>query len=139
MATSNGNDLAGRVLAGRYRLLAPIGTGASGRVYAADDIRLRRRVAVKVLHSGLAEDAGFLRRFRAEAQIAASLHHPHVMTVYDWGEDDGVPFMVLELLKGGSLRALLDDGARLTPAQAAHVGRQVVAALRYAHGRGLDH
>ncbi len=132
-------DLVGRVLAGRYRLLAPIGAGGSGRVYLADDIRLRRRVAVKVLHSGLAEDAGFLRRFRAEAQIAASLHHPHVMAVYDWGEDDGVPFMVLELLKGGSLRGLLDTGARLTPQQSVHVGRQVAAALRYAHTRGLVH
>ncbi len=132
-------DLVGRVLAGRYRLLAPIGAGGSGRVYLADDIRLRRRVAVKVLHSGLAEDAGFLRRFRAEAQIAASLHHPHVMAVYDWGEDEGVPFMVLELLKGGSLRGLLDTGARLTPQQSVHVGRQVAAALRYAHTRGLVH
>jgi serine/threonine-protein kinase len=132
-------DLVGRVLNGRYRLLAPIGAGASGRVYLADDVRLRRRVAVKVLHGGLAEDGGFLRRFRAEAQMAAALHHPHVMAVYDWGEDDGIAFMVLELLKGGSLRALLDDGTRLTPEQAAHVGRQVAAALAYAHGRGIVH
>jgi len=132
-------DLVGRVLAGRYRLLAPVGAGASGRVLLADDVRLRRRVAVKVLHTGLAEDAGFLRRFRAEAQMAAALHHPHVMAVYDWGEDEGVPFMVVELLKGGSLRGLLDTGARLSPAQVAHVGRQVAAALRYAHDRGLVH
>src|SRR6185436_11685831 len=106
-------DLVGRVLNGRYRLLAPVGAGASGRVYLADDVRLRRRVAVKVLHGALADDGGFLRRFRAEAQMAAALHHPHVMAVYDWGEDDGVPFMVLELLKGGSLRGLLDTGERL--------------------------
>jgi len=139
MAHSTLVDLVGRVLAGRYRLLAPIGSGSSGRVYLADDVRLRRRVAVKVLHGGLADDAGFLRRFRAEAQMAAALHHPHVMAVYDWGEDDGVPFMVLELLKGGSLRGLLDAGPRLTPAQAAHVGRQVAAALGYAHARGLVH
>jgi len=139
MAHSALVDLVGRVLAGRYRLLAPIGAGGSGRVYLADDIRLRRRVAVKVLHSGLAEDVAFLRRFRAEAQIAASLHHPHVMAVFDWGEDDGVPFMVLELLKGGSLRGLLDAGARLTPQQSVHVGRQVAAALRYAHTRGIVH
>ena len=97
-------DLVGRVLAGRYRLLGSIGAGAGGRVYAADDVRLRRRVAVKVLHAGLSDDMGFLRRFRTEAQLAASLHHPNVMAVYDWGEDDGIPFMVLELLEGGSLR-----------------------------------
>ncbi len=132
-------DLVGRVLAGRYRLLGSIGAGAGGSVYAADDVRLRRRVAVKVLHAGLSDDAGFLRRFRTEAQLAASLHHPNVMAVYDWGEDDGIPFMVLELLEGGSLRGMLDAGIRLTPSQAAHVGRQVAAALEYAHGRGLVH
>jgi serine/threonine-protein kinase len=138
MAISGVADLTGRVLAGRYRLLTPIGAGASGRVYIADDVRLRRRVAVKVLHAALADDAGFLRRFRAEAQVAASLHHPNVMTVYDWGDDD-VPFMVLELLRGGSLRGLLDSGTHLSPAQAVHVGRQVTAALEYAHARGLVH
>ena len=138
MALSGVADLVGRVLAGRYRLLAPIGTGASGRVYVADDVTLRRKVAVKVLHSALADDAGFLRRFRTEAQLAASLHHPNVMAVYDWG-DDGVPFMVLELLEGGSLRGMLDHERRLSPAQAAHVGRQVAAALEYAHSRGLVH
>jgi serine/threonine-protein kinase len=131
-------DLTGRVLASRYRLLAPIGAGASGRVYVADDVKLRRRVAIKVLHAALAEDAGFIRRFRAEAQVAASLHHPNVMAVYDWGDDD-VPFMVLELLTGGSLRSLLDSGARLTVSQAVHVGRQVTGALEFAHARGVVH
>ncbi|MEX1006953.1 MAG: PASTA domain-containing protein [Acidimicrobiia bacterium] len=138
MAISGVADLTGRVLAGRYRLLTPIGAGASGRVYVADDVRLRRRVAVKVLHLALADDAGFLRRFRSEAQVAASLNHPNVMAVYDWGDDD-LPFMVLELLRGGSLRGLLDTGERLTPAQAIHVGRQVTAALEYAHVRGIVH
>jgi len=138
MAISGVADLTGRVLAARYRVLAPIGAGASGRVYVADDVRLRRRVAVKVLHAGLADDRGFLRRFRTEAQVAASLHHPNIMAVYDWGDDD-VPFMVLELLQGGSLRGLLDAGARCTPAQSVHIGRQVTAALEYAHARGIVH
>ncbi len=138
MATNGANDLAGRVLASRYRLLAPIGTGASGRVYAAEDIRLRRRVAVKVLHAALAEDSGFLRRFRAEAQVAASLHHPNIMAVYDWGEDEQ-PFMVVELLEGGSLRTMLDRGNLLSIAQAARIGRDVAAALDYAHSRGIVH
>jgi serine/threonine-protein kinase len=138
MAGSSVADLAGRVLADRYRLLAPIGTGASGRVYVAEDTRLRRRVALKVLHAALADDAAFLRRFRAEAQVAASLNHRHIVTVYDWGEDD-VPFLVLELLEGGSLRAMLDEGHRLSPAQAARVGHDVASALEYAHARGIVH
>jgi eukaryotic-like serine/threonine-protein kinase len=138
MALAGLTDLVGRVLADRYRLLAPIGAGASGRVYVAADVRLRRRVAVKVLHEALADDAGFLRHFRAEAQLAASLHHPNIMGVYDWGEDQ-VPFMVLELLPGGSLRGMLDEGMRLTPSQAAYVGEQVADALSYAHARRLVH
>ena len=125
------SDLAGRVLAGRYLLHGAVGTGASGRVYVAEDTRLRRRVAVKVLHAALAEDAAFLRRFRAEAQLAAALHHPHIVTVHDWGDDD-VPFMVLELLEGGSLRSMLDQSNLLTVSQAARVGRDVASALEYA-------
>jgi eukaryotic-like serine/threonine-protein kinase len=132
------SDLAGRVLAGRYLLHGAVGTGASGRVYLAEDTRLKRRVAVKVLHAALAEDSAFLRRFRAEAQLAASLHHPHIVTVHDWGDDD-VPFMVLELLEGGSLRAMLDQGSYLTVSQAARVGRDVASALDYAHARGVLH
>lgn len=139
MASPAVADLAGRVLAERYRLLAPIGAGASGRVYVADDIRLRRRVAVKALHGALADDPGFLRRFRNEARHAAALHHPNIVAVYDWGEDGGLPFMVLELLRGGSLRALVDAGGRLSPSQAALVGRQVAEALHYAHRQGLIH
>lgn len=132
------SDLAGRVLQGRYRLVSTIGAGAGGRVYAADDTQLSRRVAVKVLHDALASDNGFLRRFRAEAQVAASLNHPNIVTLHDWGED-GLPFMVMELLTGGSLRTLLDSGVRLTPAQAARVGTEAANALAYAHARGLIH
>lgn len=131
-------ELPGRVLSGRYLLHGAIGTGASGRVYVADDQRLRRRVAVKVLHAGLADDAAFLRRFRAEAQLAASLRHPNIVTVYDWGEDE-MPFMVLELLEGGSLRSMLDQGTLLTVPQAARVGRDVASALEYAHSRDVLH
>ncbi|MGO9875877.1 MAG: protein kinase domain-containing protein [Acidimicrobiia bacterium] len=130
--------LPGRVLSGRYLLHGAIGTGASGRVYVADDQRLRRRVAVKVLHAALADDAAFLRRFRAEAQLAASLRHANIVTVYDWGQDE-VPFMVLELLEGGSLRSMLDQGTLLSVSQAARVGRDVASALEYAHTRDVLH
>lgn len=139
MATSRIVDHVGRVLGNRYRLLAPIGTGASAHVFLADDVALRRRVAVKVLHPALAEDESFLKRFRAEAQAAAALNHPHVMRVYDWGEADDGPYLVLEHLGGGSLRDLLDRGRLLTPAQTAQIGLQAARALEYAHRRGLVH
>jgi serine/threonine-protein kinase len=132
------DDLVGKVLGGRYRLVAPIATGSSARVFLADDAILRRRVAVKVLHTALAEDDLFLRRFRAEAQAVAALNHPHVMAVYDWGNDD-VPYLVSEFLGGGSLRRMLDAGHRLTASQALLVGLEAARGLEYAHKRGIIH
>ena len=132
-------DQIGRVLGGRYRLVAPLGTGASAHVYVADDVKLRRRVAVKVLHPALAQDETFLRRFRAEAQSAAALRHPHVLQVFDWGEDEDGPWLVLEYLSGGSLRDMLDRNARLSPSQALLIGLQAAQGLEYAHRRGLVH
>ncbi|HEX4868011.1 MAG TPA: PASTA domain-containing protein [Acidimicrobiales bacterium] len=132
-------DQIGRVLSGRYRLIAPLGTGASAQVYLADDVRLRRRVAVKILHAALADDETFLRRFRAEAQSAAALSHPNIVAVYDWGEDGGSPYIVTEHLGGGSLRSILDEGGRLTPSQALLVGLEATRALDYAHRRGFVH
>lgn len=139
MASTRIADHLGRVLGGRYRLLAPIGTGASAHVFLADDVRLRRRVAVKILHPALADDEAFLRRFRAEAHAAAALNHPHIMAVFDWGEEADGPYLVSEYLGGGSLRAMLDRGHRLSPSQALLVGLEAGRALAYAAGRGLVH
>lgn len=139
MATSRIAESVGRVLGDRYRLTRPLGVGASANVFAAEDVKLRRRVAVKVLHPALAGEEAFLRRFRAEARAVASLRHPNILRVYDWGEDGGSPYLVMELLEGGSLRALLDRGARLSTAQAAAVGADAARALDYAHRQGLVH
>ena len=136
---STTTDSIGRVLARRYRIESALGSGTSATVYAAWDVVLQRRVAIKVLHPGLAGDTVFLRRFRYEAQSAAPLTHPHVLSVYDWGEDDRGPFLVLEYLGGGSLRDLLDNGRRVSVAQAAALGVQAAEALAYAHGRGFVH
>ncbi len=132
-------DAIGRVLGDRYRLVTPVGTGASAHVYLAEDVTLDRRVAIKLLHPALAGDAAFLKRFRAEARAVAALNHPNVLQVYDWGEQDGQPYLVTEFLAGGSLRQLLDAGGRFTPSQAVHVGLEATAALDYAHRRGIVH
>lgn len=132
-------DEIGRVLGGRYRLLSPLGAGASAQVYLADDVRLRRRVAVKILHAGLADDESFLRRFRAEAQAAAALSHPHIVAVYDWSGDEATPYLVTEYLSGGSLRSILDSGHRLSPSQALVVGLEAARALDHAHRQGFVH
>ncbi len=132
------DDQLGRVLDDRYRLVAAIGAGASAHVFLADDTRLRRRVAVKLLHESLAADTMFLRRFEAEARLVAGLNHPHIMAVHDWGHQ-GVPYLVTEYLSGGSLRRMLDEGVRLTPSQTLVIGLEAARALDYAHRRGLVH
>jgi beta-lactam-binding protein with PASTA domain len=133
------SDSIGRVLGKRYRLLSALGTGASAHVFLAEDVSLQRHVAVKVLLPGLATDESFLKRFRAEARSVASLNHPHVLRVFDWGDDADGPYLVLEYLGGGSLRDLLDRGDHLSHSQAASLGTEVAQGLAYAHARGLVH
>jgi eukaryotic-like serine/threonine-protein kinase len=133
------SDSIGRVLGKRYRLLSALGTGASAHVYLAEDVSLQRHVAVKVLQPGLATDEAFLKRFRAEARSVASLNHPHVLRVFDWGDDTDGPYLVLEYLGGGSLRDMLDRDVRLSHSQAAQLGTEVAQGLAYAHARGLVH
>jgi serine/threonine-protein kinase len=132
-------DSIGRVLGGRYRLVTALGTGASAHVYLADDVSLHRRVAIKILHPALAGDSAFLKRFRAEARAVAALNHPNILQVYDWGEQEDEPYLVLEYLAGGSLRQVFDTGVLLTPEQAVQVGIEAAAGLDYAHRRGLIH
>ena len=139
MSTSQLTDLVGRVLSDRYRLLAPIGRGASARVFLAEDPQLRRRVAIKILHESAMGDAKFLKRFKAEALAAAALNHPNVMHVYDSGLDGDLPYLVCEYLAGGSLRGMIDAGRLLTPSQALLVGLDAARGLDYAHRQGFVH
>jgi beta-lactam-binding protein with PASTA domain/tRNA A-37 threonylcarbamoyl transferase component Bud32 len=129
----------GRVLGNRYRLVAALGSGAFAHVFLGEDMVLQRRVAVKVLQPALARDDAFLRRFRAEARSVAALNHPHVLRVFDWGEGEDGPYLVLEYLEGGSLFDMLARGRRLSPGQAARIGAQAADGLAYAHARGIVH
>ena len=129
----------GAVLSGRYVLLDLVGQGGSGVVYLGRDLSLGRKVAVKLLHEGLSADKAFIRRFHAEAKAAASLNHPSIVRVFDWGEAEGSPFLVFEFLQGGTLRHYLDQGGRLNISQGARVGHEIAQALSYAHARGYVH
>ncbi len=129
----------GRVLGNRYRLVAALGSGASAHVFLAEDMVLQRRVAVKVLQPALVRDEAFLRRFRAEARAVAALNHPHVLRVFDWGEGEDGPYLVIEYLEGGSLFDMLARGRMLSLGQAARVGAQAADGLAYAHARGIVH
>jgi eukaryotic-like serine/threonine-protein kinase len=123
--------------AGRYRLLYRLGTGGMADVWAAEDSMLGRRVALKFLLPRYAEDEQFVERFRREAAAAAGLQHPNVVSVYDRGEHDGVPFIAMEYVEGASLKDLIERG--LSVDEAVEITRQVLAGARFAHSKGIIH
>ncbi|MGW5451543.1 serine/threonine-protein kinase [Nocardia sp. NPDC003979] len=132
-----------RLIAGRYRLTDPIGTGAMGVVWRATDIRLRRTVAVKqvLLAPGLTGTQALEAKLRAmrEGRIAARLHHPNAITVFDVAEEDGQPWLVMEYMNAPSLAVKISGGATLSPIEVAGIGAQAAAALSAAHDAGIMH
>ncbi len=135
----SGQATAAQIIAGRYRIAARIGSGGMGEVFRARDQVLGRTVAIKVLPEELAARPGFVERFRAEAKAAARLSHPNAVQVHDWGADEGSYFMVMEYVRGRTLREVLAARGRVEPAQAAAIIGQLLAALDAAHGSGLVH
>jgi serine/threonine protein kinase len=128
----------GTVLTGRYRLDAQLASGGMAQVWRGTDEVLRRSVAVKILHPHLAADETFVARFRQEAIAVAKLSHPAIVSVYDTCSDNGVQAIVMELVRGQTLRHRLDAGS-LEPWLAANVAAQVAGALDVAHQSGLVH
>src|SRR5699024_8830595 len=130
------------VLGGRYRLGRILGTGGMAEVFLAEDTRLHRTVAVKVLRSDLARDSSFQERFRREAHSAAALNHPSIVAVYDTGEeqqstitgaDVTIPYIVMEYVQGRTLREVIDPEHPLPPAQAGEIMAALLSALEYSH------
>lgn len=132
-----------RVIAGRYRLLSPLGEGGMGTVWRARDEVLQREVAVKEVRApaGLLESEieRMYARLEREAWAAARISHRNVVTVYDVAMEDGRPWIVMELVRGIALSDLLDAEGPLDPQRAAHIGAEVLAALRAAHEAGVLH
>lgn len=126
------------LLGDRYKLGEMIGTGGMADVYIAEDTRLARQVAVKVLRSDLARDPSFVARFRKEALAAAALNHPGIVAVYDSGEDPA-PYIVMELISGHTLRELIHKGERVPLKRALEIGEGILAALEYSHQSGIVH
>ena len=127
------------VVGGRYRVERVLGDGAMAKVVLAEDGELGRQVAVKLLDEQLAGDAAFRARFAREARVAASISHPNVVAVYDVGEADGRPFIVMEHVEGLTLDERLRREGALAPAEVCRIGRQVCAGLEHAHAAGLVH
>ncbi len=133
------DPLIGRVLDGRYRVGPRIARGGMATVYEATDLRLDRVCALKVMHAGLGDDDDFAARFVREARAAARLSHPHVVSVFDQGDDDGTLFLAMEYVPGHTLRDLLRSSAPLAPARALALLDPVLSALAAAHHAGLVH
>jgi beta-lactam-binding protein with PASTA domain/tRNA A-37 threonylcarbamoyl transferase component Bud32 len=133
------DPLIGRLVDGRYRVRARIARGGMATVYVATDLRLERRVALKVMHGHLSDDAVFQSRFIQEARAAARLADPHVVNVFDQGQDDGIAYLVMEYLPGITLRELLREQKRLSVAQTISIMDATLSGLAAAHRAGIVH
>jgi eukaryotic-like serine/threonine-protein kinase len=124
---------------GRYRILRKLGSGGMANVYLAEDEDLGRRVAIKILSERYANDESFNERFRREAKSAASLSHPNIVSIYDRGEADGIPYIAMEVIEGRSLKELILTRGPLPLATAIDYTHQILDALRFAHRNGIIH
>src|SRR5437870_2742369 len=131
--------LAGRVFSNRYAIQRELAQGGMAEVYLAHDQLLNRPVALKALFPEYAREPSFVERFRREAQAAANLNHPNIVAIYDWGQEDGTYFIVMEYVEGRVLRDLIRSEAPLDPNQAAEITAEIASALAFAHRNGVVH
>ena len=139
MDTTLADPLAGRLLDGRYQVEAQVALGGMATVYSAIDIRLDRRVALKVMHGDLARDEDFVSRFIGEAKSVARLSHPNVVAVFDQGRDGLYPYLAMEYLPGRTLRNLLAERGRFAPGEALPIMVPLLSGLAAAHTAGIVH
>ncbi|WIB01352.1 Stk1 family PASTA domain-containing Ser/Thr kinase [Curtobacterium sp. MCBA15_012] len=139
MTTNATDPMIGRMIDQRYRVRSRIARGGMATVYLATDVRLERRVAIKIMHGHLADDQAFRERFIQEARSAARLSHPNLVGVYDQGAEDDTAYIVMEYIPGITLRDLLQEHHALTPEQATDILRAVLAGLASAHRAGIVH
>jgi WD40 repeat protein len=137
LAPAERPDELGRL--GAYRVLKVLSMGGMGMVFEAEDVGLGRRVALKLLKPALAASPSARKRFRREARAAAAIQHDHIVTIYQEGEECGIPFLAMQLLAGESLDSRLRREGRLPVAEVVHIGREIAEGLAAAHGQGLIH
>ena len=132
-------DLIGRSIAGRYEIIEKAGNGGMATVYKAKDMVLNRFVAVKVLKEEFTTDEEFIRRFNVEAQSAAGLTHPNIVSVYDVGHEDGIYFIVMELIQGKTLKQIINEEGALPWKWSVNIAMQIASALEVAHKNNIVH
>src|SRR5438477_520287 len=124
-----------RVYSGRYEIVQHLARGGMAEVFLARDLLLDRPVALKVLFPEFATDRSFVERFRREARSAANLSHPNIVSIYDWGEEEGTYFIVMEYVEGRTLRQMIREDGPIPPRRAAEIGADIAAAVAYQHVR----
>jgi serine/threonine-protein kinase len=129
----------GTLIDGRYKVLSRLGSGGMADVFLAEDEQLGRKVALKLLHRRFAADPGFVERFRREAQSAAGLQHPNVVSTYDRGSFEDTYYIAMEYLPGRTLKQLIRQEAPIAPPRAIDIAVQILKAARFAHRRGVIH
>jgi beta-lactam-binding protein with PASTA domain/tRNA A-37 threonylcarbamoyl transferase component Bud32 len=132
-------SLVGQVFSNRYQIEREIARGGMAEVYLARDQSLNRPVALKALFPEFAREPSFVERFRREAQAAANLNHPNIVSIYDWGQESGTYFIVMEYVEGRSLRELIQLDGPLDPGRAADIAAEIASALAFAHRSGVVH
>ena len=132
-------DFVGRVFSDRYKITERIGVGGMAEVYRAQDTVLGRTVAVKVMLPQYAESPDFTQRFKQEAAAAANLQSPYIVNIYDWGNDNGTYYIVMELIRGTDLKTGIKARGALNQRKVAEIGSQVCSALNVAHNQDLIH
>jgi serine/threonine-protein kinase len=140
LRSSQSGDLVGSVVAERYHILKKLGEGGMGAVYLGEHVKMGRKSAIKVMTSSMAHDPEAIARFNREASNASRINHPNVCAIYDFGETpDGVIYLAMEFIEGGSLGDVLDREGTLPPQRAAAILRQTADALQAAHDLGIVH
>ena len=132
-------DIIGRTIANRYEIISKTGVGGMATVYVARDIVLNRNVAVKVLKDEFTTDEEFIKRFNSEAQSAASLTHPNIVSIYDVGNEDGIYYIVMELIRGKTLKQIITEEGALPWKWSVNIAMQIASALETAHKNNIVH
>lgn len=131
--------LEGKIIGNRYEIIEKIGNGGMATVYRAKDMTLKRNVAVKVLKDEFTTDEEFIKRFNIEAQSAASLTHPNIVSIYDVGNEESIYYIVMELVQGKTLKQIIDEDGVLPWKWSLNIAIQIASALETAHKNNIVH
>ncbi|QUV85594.1 protein kinase [Chloracidobacterium sp. 2] len=134
-----GDPLIGRTIAGRFRVISKLGEGGMGAVYKAEQLKVNRLCAIKILSASFASDPDALARFNREAQMSSAFSHPHAVTIYDFGDDNGLHYLAMEFVEGETLSSVLRREGPLPLARTLAIARQACAALDAAHRMNIVH